>query len=246
MWYDYSNVKLLLKIRLSYFFWMFLLVYLILAFSIKGIKFEGGALTLFSVNSFLYGFYLAPILSGQKTRIDDLQKTIRAEANALFSMILKTKKLHDKERDDLQEIYTAYIQACIRQRRPAEGEEEYERLISYCLDYKGENKDTIEKILEGLVSNQQNRSQLSMLLGSKVFSNEWQIILVLLTITLGFALFFDVGNLWAMRPVKAFLCTGLSMLLVNLLKMSTLTHKRAKNLWDPLIKLEKTRFYRID
>jgi hypothetical protein len=42
------------------------------------------------------------------------------------------------------------------------------------------------------------------------------------------------------------LCTGLTMLVVILIKLSTLTHKRAKRIWDPYKKLIDSRFYRID
>ena len=63
--------KLLLKIRLSAFFWIFLLTYIALSFAIPHTKFESAALTLFSVNSLLYGFYIAPILAAQKSRIEE-------------------------------------------------------------------------------------------------------------------------------------------------------------------------------
>ena len=39
---------------------------MLLVMFMPGIKFESGALTLFSVNSFLYGFYISPILGAQK------------------------------------------------------------------------------------------------------------------------------------------------------------------------------------
>jgi len=36
------------------------------------------------------------------------------------------------------------------------------------------------------------------------------------------------------------------MLIVNLVKLNTLTHKKAKQMWGPLQKLIDTDFYRID
>lgn len=239
-------MKYLLKIRLSYYFFIFLAIFIALAFTINTKNFTSPALTLFSVNSFLYGFYIAPILSGQKARIDELQKIIRAEANALFGLLLKTKKLNDNERNDYQVMFENYIKKSTKQRRPAEGEEEYEALISHSLSYKGADQDKVEKILEGLVANQANRSSLSMQLKNKVYSNEWWVMLVLFSITLGFILYLDIGKSWQMRFVKAFLCTGLSMLILILVKLSTLTHKKAKELWQPLDKLVSSRFYRID
>lgn len=220
-------------------------MYLLLAWKVEGVTFEPGALTLFSVNSFLYGFYIAPVLSAQKSRIDELSRIIRAEATALFDLLLKTKKLPAQTRNHIQNMFAAYVAASVAQRRPGEGEVEYEQLISYCLAYDGQDKETMEKILTGVVANQQNRSQLAMQLGNKVFSNEWMIMLVLFSITLGFVLFLHITSP-IMIPVKALLCTGLTMLMINLLKLSTLTHKKAKNIWNPLRKLSKTRFYRVD
>jgi len=239
-------MKFLLKIRLSHYFFILLGLFTALAFTLDTKNFTSPALTLFSVNSFLYGFYIAPILSGQKARIDELQKVIRSEANALFGLLIKTKKLNDEQRSTYQTMFEDYIKKSLKQRRPAEGEEEYEKLISESLTYKGSDQDKVEKILEGLVANQQNRSTLSMQLKNKVYSNEWWVMFVLFSITLGFILFLDIGTSWQMRFVKAFLCTGLTMLIVILIKLSTLTHKKAKELWQPLEKLLHTRFYRID
>jgi hypothetical protein len=239
-------VKSLLKIRLSYIFFFWLIVFIAIAFNVTVSKFDGAALTLFSVNSFLYGFYIAPILTGQKSRIDELQKVIRSEANALFGLILKTKNLDKDLRNQYQEMFSKYIEKSIRQKRPGEGEVEYEDLISFSLKYKGINEDKVEKILEGIVANQQNRSTLSMQLKNKVYSNEWWVMFVLFFITLVFIIFIDVGSNWQMKMVKALLCTGLTMLIIILIKLSTLTHKKALDLWKPLEKLQKTNFYRID
>lgn len=239
-------MKLLSNIRLSWFFFLFLIMYFDATYVLHGINFTSASLTLFSVNSFLYGFYIAPVLSAQKARTDDLNRIIRNEANALFDMLLKTKKLPKISRNKLQGMFDKYIAASFKQRKPAEGEDEYEALISFCLDYKGKAPEQVEKILSGLVANQTNRSQLAQQLGNKVFSNEWWIMLVLFSITIGFVLLIDIKDDLVMHAVKALLCTGLTMLMVNLLKLSTLTHKKARHLWDPLDKLQSSRFRRID
>lgn len=236
----------LLTVRLSWYFVICFAFFLWGTYSVGHMTYSSAALTLFSVNSFLYGFYIAPILAGQKTRIDDLNRIIRAEANALFDLLIKTKKLPRKSRNHLQDMFEAYIAASFRERRPAAGEDEYEALITYCLEYDGKEKEQVEKILNGLVANQQNRSQLAQQLGNKVFSNEWMIMLVLFSITISFVLQLDVNDSIMMHTVQALLCTGLSMLMINLLKLSTLTHKKALRLWDPLDKLATSRFRRID
>ena len=79
-----------------------------------------------------------------------------------------------------------------------------------------------------------------------VFANEWQIMLILFSITLGFILTIHTKEGWVFTAVQALLCTGLTMLIIILVKLNTLTHKKAKQIWLPLKKLVDTDFYRID
>jgi hypothetical protein len=237
---------LLEKIRLSQYFLILFVFFSVLVILLPDLKFEGGALTLFSVNSFLYGFYIAPILGAQKARIEELHKIVRAESNAIFAMVLSIKKLPKELRNEIQDMFLAYLKASIRQRRAAEGEANYERLITFCIDYKGEQQADIDKLLDKLVANQQNRTNFSMQFSNRVFSNEWMIMLVLFGITLVFVLLMDAGSGSLYQFLSAFLCTGLTMLLIILVKMSTLTHKKAKQMWDPYKKLVSSHFYRID
>lgn len=237
---------LLNKIRLSYYFLFLFAIYIAIVIFAPSIKFEGGALTLFSVNSFLYGFYIAPILGAQKARIEELHKIVRSEANAIFAMALSLKKLPKHLRNEIQEMFIDYLRVSIRQRKAGEGEEKYEALITYCLSYKGEHQEEIDKLLDKLVANEQNRTNFSMQIRNKVFSNEWMIMLVLFSVTLSFVLLLDAGGSYTYQVLAALLCTGLTMLLVILVKMSTLTHKKAKEIWNPYKKLVESRFYRID
>lgn len=69
---------------------------MIIVLILPSIKFDSGALMLFSVNSFLYGFYISPILGAQKARVEDLHKIVRSESNAIFAMVLSLKKLPKK------------------------------------------------------------------------------------------------------------------------------------------------------
>jgi hypothetical protein len=237
---------LLEKIRLSQYFVILFAFYAVVVYLAPNMKFDSGALTLFSVNSFLYGFYIAPIISAQKGRIEELHKIVRSESNAIFAMVLNLKKLPKPLRNQIQDMFIDYLQACVRQRKAGEGEDKYEALITFCIDYKGEHEEEIDNLLEKLVANQQNRTSFAMQMANRVYSNEWMIMFVLFSITLSFILLLSAGNGLAFDFLAAFLCTGLTMLLVILIKMSTLTHKKAKQIWDPYKKLIKSRFYRID
>ncbi len=237
---------LLKKVRLSTYFWLFFLVFLILSFTLPEYKFDSGSLALFSVNSFLYGFYISPILGAQKARIDALHQTVRSEATALFDLVLGLKKLTAQTRNHLQALVVSYMQSKIKDKSISGGEKDYEELITYCVDYKGDEKDEIQGVLSSLVKNQQNRTNYSMQMGNKIFTNEWHITAILFSITLGFILTIDIPHNYLMRAVKALLCTGLTMLIVNLIKLNSLTHKKANQMWSPLQKLIATNFYRID
>ncbi|HSX04956.1 MAG TPA: hypothetical protein VLF69_00625 [Candidatus Saccharimonadales bacterium] len=237
---------LLTKIRLSTYFWIFFGLFLLLSYLLPQQKFDSGALALFSVNSFLYGFYISPILGAQKSRIDALHQSVRSEANALFSMVLSLKKLPDDLHDKLQGMIEDYIHIKLDHGGINGGEKQYEALITYCVDYEGKHKAQVDEVLKSIVANQQNRTTFNMLMGGKVFANEWHIMLILFSITLGFILLIQASDLFILHVVRALLCTGLTMLVLNLVKLSTLTHKKAKQMWEPLIKLVKTNFYRID
>ena len=194
---------LLKRVRLSWYFIFFFLVYIALAFLLPKQKFDSAALTLFSVNSFLYGFYIAPILGAQKARIEELHKTVRSEANAIFSMALKLKKMPPELRNDLQKEIKEYISISSRQQKIAQGEKEYEDLIGFCVEYKGKNEEEVNKLLDALIENQKNRTQFSMLMSNKVYNNEWIIILMLFSITLGFVVLIDVGSSVVLAVIKA-------------------------------------------
>jgi len=237
---------LLHKIRLTHYLVIIFALFIVTFLFLPSYEFSGATLTLFSVNSFLYGFYISPIISGQKARIDELHKVIRAEANALFSIQIKLKNLPQHLRSEMQQKVIDYTNTKLRGKKSNSGESQYEDLIGYCLEYKGEHKEDVSKVLDLLVANQQNRTQFTMQMSNKVYSNEWLIMAILFSITLSVIMLMDVQGMFILTIVKALLCTALTMLMIILLKLSTLSHKKAREVWTPFTKLLKTHFYQID
>ena len=246
LYFSHMQSALLHKVRLTQYFALLLVLFLAIEYVTPHVVFTSGALTLFSVNSFLYGFYIAPILSAQKSRIEELHKIVRSEANAVFAMVIGLKHLPASLRNEIQDMFIQYLQKNVHNQKAGAGEQQYERLITFCLTYSGENQADIDKLLDRLVSNQQNRTNFAMQMSNKVFSNEWMVMLVLFSITLSFVLLLDAGKNTTYHLLAALLATGLSMLLIILLKMSTLTHKKARQMWEPYKKLIASHFYRID
>lgn len=240
-------MTLLLKVRLRWFFFILLAAFLGLTCVVPTIEqFNPSLATLLIVAALMYGFFTATILTAQKRRIEELNKTIRAEANTIFDILIATRKLPEQSRNLIQDMCADYVTASFRQRKPAEGELEYERLISYCLDYQGKEPEVVETILDKLVANQANRSRLAMQLNNRVYANEWWILLVLFAVTLGLIMALNVPGGLLGQFIKALLSTDISMLMLNLLKLSTLTHKKAKEIWQPLNTLKTSRFRRFD
>lgn len=237
---------LLHKIRLTQYLIIVFTAFVVLFQFLPTYEFTGAILTLFSVNSFLYGFYISPIISGQKARIDELHKIVRAEANALFNLQIRLKSLPVHLRTELQGMVIKYTKAKVNGKKSSSGEREYEDLIGFCLQYNGQHKDDIAKVLDILIANQQNRTQFTMQMSNKVYSNEWMIMSILFSITLSVIMLMDVGGSVIVMLVKALLCTALTMLMIILVKLSTLSHKKAREVWTPFTKLLKTHFYQID
>lgn len=237
---------LLTRVRLTWYLIGFFVLFYLASSWLPSVKLEAPALTLFSVNSFLYGFYIAPILGAQKLRIEELHRIVRSETNSIFAMLLKTKNMPTHLRNEIQQMFDDYVKASIVGKSLEKAERQYEYIVTFCVTYKGAHKEEVEKLLEAVVENQQNRTMLTMHLRNRVYSNEWMIMLVLFSITIGFILMLDVVDAHILIVIKALLCTGLSMLILILVKLNTLTHKKAIEIWRPFEKLLKSHYYRID
>jgi hypothetical protein len=237
---------LLTKIRLTHWYFITVIFYVPVIYLFPKAELAGAQLTLFSVNSFLYGFYISPILSAQKSRIEELHKVVREESNAIFSMALHLRGLPKQQRHHILQMIREYLEVIVNKGSQVQADKEYEDMITYSLEYKGEHSAEIDKLLESLIANERNRTNFNFHMNNKVYSNEWAIMTVLFSITLGFILVIDPGDKPVFLLIGALLCTGLTMLLIILVKMSTLTHKKAKQMYEPYKTLLKSNFYRID
>lgn len=238
--------RLVSRIRLTYYYPVLFVLFLLIILNTDKITMSGGPLTLFSVNSFLLAFYLGPILAGQKQRIDDLSRTVRAEAIALLNVTIHDRELKEAHRAELRKLMRQYLSACAHSHKSGEGEREYERLLDYCMEIEGKDKEKVKKVIETLVTNQQNRGTLSTLMRAAVYNHEWIVLLVLFSITISYIAIIDYGGSLMLTIVAALLCAGLTLLLIILQKLNSLSHKRAKQIWTPFDRLLATNLKQID
>lgn len=231
------------SIRLTVWFFILFGLFLLLTFVIPETKLDSAVLTLFSVNSFLYGFYVSPIINYQKGRIEELHKLVRAETNNLYEIALSFKSLKPNKKEEYKTLLADYIKNLSSQKYK-KAEDEYEALITKSLESK-DKSDNDDKIFSKLIANQQNRTLINMWLNSAVYSNEWLIISVLFSVTVGFILVIEKPDIILINIITALICSGLSLLIITLYKYSNLTHKKAKSIWKSAIELKGSRYYRI-
>lgn len=236
---------LLVKVRLTYYFLASLFIFSVIAIVAEEIEFSDSALMVFSVNSFLFGFYISPIISSQRDRVDNLHKLVRIEASNLYEIALYSKRLEKEWHQKIVTSVKGYTEAAYVN-KDEQGEKEYGALMDTLISYDGKQDGSYIEMMRAAFMVQENRSEINRLLATKIYKNEWIIMLMLFSVTLVFILLIklpDAGLLKAAPPVVS---AGLTMLLVILAKMNALTHKHAKKVWDPLNNLSKTNFHKIN
>jgi len=238
---------LLTKIRLSNYFIILLITFGVVTLLVDKVFLDKAALTLFSANSFLYGFYISPIIKTQNDRIDKLHELVRKEATKIYEIALYSKRLSTQAHRKTLQLLQNYIVSLSDGDKYIQGEEEYEKLMSFLGAYDSEDggKDQYKEIMKAGFSIQQNRAEIDLTLNKKVYRNEWIVMLILFSITIMFISIIEIPNIFVLQLIPPVLCTGLSMLIVILMKKSTLTHKKAKTIWQPMKELSKSNFNQL-
>ena len=224
------------RVRLTHYLFIFAAIFFVISLFLPKIELQGAALTLFSVNSFLYGFYISPIINAQRVRIDQLHRLVVIEVNKLEELLQYSLRMEPEFHAEVDAAIKAYSKAAAKGGSDV-GKPEFDALVSLIVGYKGDVKDPHKEMLKSVFVAQQNRAEIKLLVDGKVFSNEWIVMTILFTITIAFILLTRLPEMTFLQIIPAILCAGLSMLIVILVKMSTLTHKRAKTIWLPLDKL---------
>ncbi len=238
---------LLNKIRLTNYFIFFLCFYAFITLLLDKVPLDKAALTLFSANSFLYGFYISPIIKSQNDRIDKLHELVRREASKIYEIALYSTRLTPSTHRKTIQLLQNYILSIEKGEKYVQGEEEYEKLMQYLVAYDGDGvgKDQYKEIMKAGLSIQQNRAEIDLSLKKKVYRNEWLIMLILFSITITFITIIEIPNIFFLQLIPPVLCTGLTMLIVILMKKSTLSHKNAKTIWKPLHELSQSNFRQL-
>lgn len=235
-------LKKLLSIRLSALAWILFFTFIVVVFTIEPTKLTPGQLALFSVNSFLFGYYFAPLLASQKIRVAQLISTARQEEMTILDVLTQSHQLNPKIRHKLKIKLRIYLDSVIGNEKVSADNPYYDELLFYTKSVKGEDAQIMNVIYDRISKTQSNRDTMNNLFQTKVYSHEWLVALVLFSITLYFALQTDYNDSIFFGVILAILCTGLTLLMVIMIKFSTLTHKEARRMWEPLKNLIPNHF----
>ncbi|HSX41484.1 MAG TPA: hypothetical protein VLF21_02545 [Candidatus Saccharimonadales bacterium] len=239
-------LKTILNLRLSYVYPILFGVFLLLLSVVEPQKLTPGQLALYSVNSFLFGFYFSPLLSAQKARVDGLNKAVRQEVMVILDILAQSHLLTEKVRHQLKIRLRAYLDSINGNTKIAADNPQYDELLRFTKQDKFKDDSVMDVIYGRISKTQENRDNIESLLGSKVYSHEWLVTLVLFVITIYFVMQTDYNHLLFFKILLAILCTGISLMLVILVKYATLAHKQAKKMWQPMQELLKDHFEDID
>lgn len=235
-------MRSLLNIRLSHLYLLLFVVFMSLLVFTKHLALSSGQLALFSVNSFLFGYYFGPVLSAQKSRVDTMNKTVRDESMVLLDVLTQSHLLTDKTRLELKSKVKDYLASIINNPKIRADNDPYDELLFFTTHKDHKDNPVMTTIYNRISKTQQNRDTLNNLYQASLYSHEWIILLVLFSITLFFVLQIDYGHSLFFQVLAAILCTGLTLLIVILAKYNSLAHKQAKQLWVPLQLLSKEHF----
>lgn len=224
---------LLNRVRLTQYLVIFTILFFLCSLLLPKIELGGAALTLFSVNSFLYGFYLSPIIRAQHTRVNQLRRAVAIEVGKLDEVVQYSRRMEQDFRTDIVAAVNRYCEVAASGDAYAGGKE-LDSLVSKVVEYSGDSKDPHKEMLKSVFAAQQKRVEIHTIAEDRVYSNEWTVMTILFTITISFILLTQLPEVPLLNLIPAVLCAGLSMLIVILVKMSTLTHKKAKSAWRPL------------
>lgn len=238
--------KKLLNIRLSYIYPALLVIFMVILTKITPSKLTTGQLALYSVNTFIFAFYFSPILTAQKARVEGLNQAIRHDVMSILDILAQSHLLSNTHRHELKLRLKIYVDSINHNPKVSADNSYYDELLRYTKQEKFKDDSVMDAIYSSVSKTQEDRDSMQSLYMNNVFSHEWLVVLVLFGVTLFFVMQTNYNGLLMFRVLLAILCTGLTLMLIILIKYATLTHKQAKRIWQPVDTLIENHFEDVD
>ncbi len=157
-------LKRLLKIRISTIALDdFSTGFVFIVLTIKQTKLTSGQLALFSVNTFLFGYYFAPLLSSQKARVASLITAARQEEMVILDILTQSHLLSKSERHRLKLRLRIYVTSVIGNTSVRADNPYYNELLYFATPNRSKDQPVMGVIYERISRTQINRDTMNNL-----------------------------------------------------------------------------------
>lgn len=215
-------------------------LFLILAFFIKGNELSDFMKTILSITSFLFGIILAFSVSNRNSRLNKIREKLREQDAVLLNIYLLSKEFNKeilkKIRNKIDTILTTQIDYKLTDFDKSQ--KSVEDLYSIIEKIKTKNKSqesAAKKMLDNMESLLKINKEVAYQVNNKIMGYEWISLLILGGILL-FCLFY-INNTGLSMWIVAILSTAIVLLLLVLEEIDSLTWQEKNWIWQPLSKL---------
>ena len=238
------KIQIFTQLRLSYFLPLLSVLFYVIISDL--VVYEASTLTYFiTVLSILgFAFFVSPLLSNSRRKIDGLLVAVRSESAALFRIAAKSRELSSEISEEFKLMLSSYVMTKAGDYTPESAQKEYFELINFALLH---SKTAVgQEIVDMLYQNEDNRSEVSMYLRSHIYAHEWIVSIAFYLIGVsGLLLVGTVSNSFEHIGL-AILAAAITYPLIMLKKFDDSTHKHAQQVWGPFSRLIETGYRELN
>lgn len=205
---------------------------------VKGRGLTTGSLTLLSVTSFIFGFYIAYAINRAKDRhkiiLDQLRTADGLFINSKIQIEVYDKDIQKKFIKKIDDYLTTSVDYKLIDTEKASPE--FFEIIEFVTSLKPKNNlqsSARSSVISSMEDLSEKRTLLEIASKDRISKLEWIIIFLLFFMLIYFIFNLDIFG-FSGDILKAILSTTLAMLLVLLSKLNNITWKENRWIWEPL------------
>lgn len=216
------------------------IIFLILAYFVKGEGLNDFIITILSISSFIFGIILAFSVSNRHLRLTTMREKLREQDAVLLNIYLLSKEFSKETTKKIREKIDAVLITQIDYDLSDfdKSLKKIEELYPFVEKIKTKNKlqqTTAEKMLDNLENLLKINKEVSYQTKNRIMGYEWASLLILGVVIL-FCLFYintTALSLW----IVSILSTAIVLLLFVLEELDSLTWQEKNWIWQPLSQL---------
>ena len=223
---------------------IYFILFFILALLIKPIGLDGGLLTLLSVASFLFGFYIAYAINRAKDRHKSVLDQLRSADGLFINCKIQMEVFDDSVQKEFIKKVDYYLTTSVDYKLidTEKSSPEFFEIIDYVTNLKTKNDRESQaraNVIGELENLSEKRTILEILAKDKISRTEWIVIISLFLILLYFLYNISIVG-FSGYVIKSVLATTFALLLILLSKFDNLSWKENRWIWEPLSRTFRT------